>query len=114
MLPKKYVVFLVALLILAFAAISVNSAFGAGFDKVPGQHPPICYRIEWFAPGVWGLECYDEGKDIVNVALMTNLKYELTWNEESVVLYVYPTGKYSVAYWSVMDKDGSIISGVLQ
>jgi hypothetical protein len=93
----------------------VNSAFGAGIDKAPAaEHPPVCYQLNWYAGGALGLQCYDDGKDIIKVEVKTNAKYELTWDDGSVLLVVYPTGKGSTTYWYVEDSNGSVVSGTLK
>ena len=116
MSSRKKVGFVLTIAVLLMAAFVVNTAFGAGFDKAPGEeHPPACHRLEFFAPGILGLECTDNGADIINVGVKTRAKYELTWDKESVVLYVYVVEKGATsAEWFVEDSLGSIVTGTLK
>ena len=112
MLKNKRVVLIAALVVLAIAAISVNTVFGAGGESAPGtEHAPACHQLDWFAPGVWGLECADAGGDIVRVGVRSTAKYDLTWDGKSVLLYIYPKEKGDTAMWYVEDSNGSFASG---
>jgi hypothetical protein len=124
MTHRKHVLFTLVIVMLAVIALSVGTALAGslnnpalgtdpGPDPGPSVHAPVCYKAESFAPGVIELVCYDTGKDIVNAAVKTNMKYKLDWNEESVTLRVYPDVKYPVAYWVVADKAGNVTSGRL-
>jgi hypothetical protein len=115
---KKQIVVTLVIVMLAVIALSVNVALAAGSGKTapppdPNAHPPVCYKVESFAPGVAELQCYDNGKDIVNFSVKTNMKYDLNWDSAGATLRVYPGDRNAVAYWFVSDKDGNTASGQL-
>lgn len=117
MKTKKQVVFTLALVVMAMMALSVNIALASSGINDPGSptdnHPPECVRIESFAPGVVGLQCSDAGRDIVSVDVKANVKYELKWNAEAVLLYVYIDAFDPHANWVVKDKAGNVTAGHL-
>jgi len=116
MKQRKYIVTTLVVIMIAVIALSVNTALAAGSGKtapVPENHAPVCYRVESFAPGVAELQCYDAGKDIVNVGVKSNVRYELTWDNETVTLRIYPTTRDAIAMWFVQDKAGDVTSGRL-
>ena len=112
----KYILITLVIIMVAVVAFSVNTALAVGSDRpapVPENHAPVCYKVETFAPGVAELQCYDTGKDIANVSVKTNVKYELTWDSETVTLIVYAGEKGAVAMWVVQDKAGNTTFGRL-
>lgn len=117
MKQRKYVVLTLVIIMIAVIALSVNTALAAGSGKTSPSplpdHAPLCYKVNSFAPGVAELQCSDTGKDIVNVSVKTNAKYDLIWDDESVTLRVYVDTRDAVAIWFVQDKVGNVTTGRL-
>lgn len=116
-MKRKYTGFVVLLVVLiALITLSVNTVFAGSFsrDPQPDSHAPICYKVNSYLPGVQQLQCYDVGKDIANVEVKTQLKYELLWDNETVTLRVFPSSiEGGTTFWYVSDKAGDAVSGVL-
>lgn len=113
---RKTVVFTLVIVMLAMIALSVNTALAGSFDRATPpteEHPPVCHKVNSYVSGVYQLECFDEGKDIVNVSVKSESKYELNWDSASVTLMVYPANRTAVTFWIVQDKAGNVTSGRL-
>lgn len=113
---KKYLSVIAVVLVLLFFAISASTALAGRSPQYPPpqEHPPVCYVVPHYVGGVYELACYDVGKDIINVGVKTNGKYELAWDNETVSLRVYYGREGDVeGFWFVSDKAGSEVSGTL-
>lgn len=111
---QKRIVFTLLLVLLAVMALSANTVLAGDAQGLLTEHPPVCYRVESFVPtGYFELRCDDAGKDIINVAIKTEGKYELTWDYANVNLRFYPANRHDFAYWTVQDKAGNLVSGRL-
>jgi len=118
MKQRKYVVFTLVIVMMAFMVLSVSTVLAGDFDSSTAsseEHPPVCVKGEMPPDaGPWVLmECTDAGEDISNVSVKANTKYELEWNAAHVVLWVYADDFTDVAFWVVEDKAGSVVSGRL-
>lgn len=116
MKQRKHVLFVLVMVMVAVIALSVNTVLAGDFDKTAPQspHPPVCVKSQSFVPGGPAiLECYDNGHDIVNVAVKSNSKYELQWNESRVMLRLLSTNDDTFAYFEIRDKAGAFVSGRL-
>jgi hypothetical protein len=101
-----------------FMVLSAGTALAGDWNKAdPGptieEHPPVCYRVEYFVGGIYELQCFDDGKDIIEVQVKTDSKYELIWNNENVTIRVFTDRRNASTSWSVRDKMGSVVTGTL-
>lgn len=119
MKQRKHVVLIMALVMIAVIALSVNTALAGGiernkFSPSPPSHAPVCYKVESFVPAPLELNCYDTGKDIIGVNVMTNMKYEVEWNADYVVIRFFNTDKEGSAIYSIRDKAGNVTTGTIR
>lgn len=112
MKQRKFVAFTLVLVMVAVIAMSVNTVLAGGFVNSFNLHTPVCEKSEADL-GAYTLNCFDVGKDIVNVQVKTNAKYDLQWDDSQVMLRVYPENFSTTAYWFVQDKVGNVVSGRL-
>ena len=117
MTMKKYALIVVVMVaLIAFAGLGTDIA-EAG-NKFAPVHPPTCVKVlnSSFAGGSYELQCTDSGNDIISVQVKSNVKYMLDWNASSVTLLIptdQPNDLAVYASWSVTDKNGSVVSGLL-
>jgi len=118
MTMKKYALIVVMMVaLIAFAGLGTDTV-EAG-NKFAPVHPPTCVKVlnSSFAGGdFYELQCTDSGNDIISVQVKANVKYMLDWNASSVTLLVpieRPNDTPVYASWSVTDKNGSVVSGLL-
>lgn len=112
---KEYVLAVFVVVLVALTVFSVSTVFAGRSPLVPppDYHPPVCYKIYSFVPGVHEMKCYDVGKDIAEVLVKSELKYDLLWDNENVSLRVYSGERDEPTFWSVGDKAGAEVSGSL-
>ena len=116
---KKSVWVVLVMVIAVFMVLSASTAL-AGNDghktaptPVPNEHAPVCYKVESPNSRILELSCYDSGKDIIDVQIKSDSRYELIWDSESVTFIVYPVNRTAFASWYVRDKAGSEVTGTL-
>ncbi len=105
MSKKKMLSLLLFIIVVGvFAFMSADMA-QASKRPAPDNQPPICYPIEFFAPGYWGMECIDPDQNIASAVLLTNSPHTLVWNNSYAQMTVELEEDTEI-FWSVCDSFG--------
>ncbi len=121
---KKYLL-IVALMVAVVALVGLGAdvAQAGGISKTAPTHPPVCVQVlsADYVGDYIELQCTDPGNDIANVQVKSSIKYDLTWNQASAILRVYPptspqpfpSADRIFVFWTVTDSLGAKVSGTL-